>query len=223
MAALDMYAEQEQWEKCLEVAAKQVSAHVSPQETGMGSWLSEAGTAGMSGQGKASISVGSAEGHGSSSKNTSPLSPSWPIRPSREALEPRSTSGLNFVINGALGKAKWFVWAGMNWYCAQHQTVSIRGVEWGPNQKPGLLCAVCLSLMSLGGSGVGGCPCRETSGQFIHLVLLLSVCFLQNYKVLHKYVALYATHLIREGSWDKALSLYVHHGAPANPQVTKTA
>ncbi|XP_053107178.1 intraflagellar transport protein 172 homolog isoform X2 [Hemicordylus capensis] len=40
----------------------------------------------------------------------------------------------------------------------------------------------------------------------------------QNYKVLHKYVALYATHLIREGSWDKALSLYVQHGAPANSQ-----
>ncbi|KAH0622981.1 hypothetical protein JD844_025935 [Phrynosoma platyrhinos] len=40
----------------------------------------------------------------------------------------------------------------------------------------------------------------------------------QNYKVLHKYVALYATHLIREGSWDKALGLYVQHGAPANAQ-----
>ncbi|XP_039387206.1 intraflagellar transport protein 172 homolog isoform X2 [Mauremys reevesii] len=40
----------------------------------------------------------------------------------------------------------------------------------------------------------------------------------QNYKVLHKYVALYATHLIREGSYDKALSLYVQHGAPANLQ-----
>ncbi|TFJ98085.1 POU domain, class 5, transcription factor 1 [Platysternon megacephalum] len=39
-----------------------------------------------------------------------------------------------------------------------------------------------------------------------------------NYKVLHKYVALYATHLIREGSYDKALSLYVQHGAPANLQ-----
>ncbi|XP_055666694.1 intraflagellar transport protein 172 homolog isoform X1 [Falco peregrinus] len=46
----------------------------------------------------------------------------------------------------------------------------------------------------------------------------LEVAAKQNYKVLHKYVALYATHLIREGSWDKALSLYVHHGAPANPQ-----
>ncbi|XP_048371540.1 intraflagellar transport protein 172 homolog [Sphaerodactylus townsendi] len=40
----------------------------------------------------------------------------------------------------------------------------------------------------------------------------------QNYKVLHKYVALYATHLIREGRWDKALNLYVQHGAPANSQ-----
>ncbi|KAM6123262.1 intraflagellar transport protein 172 homolog [Pterocles gutturalis] len=46
----------------------------------------------------------------------------------------------------------------------------------------------------------------------------LEVAAKQNYKVLHKYVALYATHLIREGSWDKALSLYIHHGAPANPQ-----
>lgn len=52
---------------------------------------------------------------------------------------------------------------------------------------------------------------------------MFSVCLLQNYKVLHKYVALYATHLIREGSWDKALSLYVQHGAPVNPQVMKTA
>uniref|UniRef100_A0A8D0H142 Intraflagellar transport protein 172 homolog n=1 Tax=Sphenodon punctatus TaxID=8508 RepID=A0A8D0H142_SPHPU len=40
----------------------------------------------------------------------------------------------------------------------------------------------------------------------------------QNYKVLHKYVALYATHLIREGSWEKALSLYVQNGAPGNSQ-----
>ncbi|XP_075772378.1 intraflagellar transport protein 172 homolog [Pelodiscus sinensis] len=40
----------------------------------------------------------------------------------------------------------------------------------------------------------------------------------QNYKVLHKYAALYATHLIREGSFAQALSLYVQHGAPANPQ-----
>lgn len=59
MAALDMYAEQEQWEKCLEVAAKQVSACVSPQEADGGSWLSEAGCAGTSGQGKAVVSGGS--------------------------------------------------------------------------------------------------------------------------------------------------------------------
>lgn len=41
----------------------------------------------------------------------------------------------------------------------------------------------------------------------------------QNYKILHKYVALYATHLIREGGYAQALALYVQHGAPANPQV----
>ncbi|NXP39291.1 IF172 protein, partial [Leiothrix lutea] len=46
----------------------------------------------------------------------------------------------------------------------------------------------------------------------------LEVAAKQGYKVLHKYVALYATHLICEGSWDKALGLYVHHGAPASPQ-----
>uniref|UniRef100_A0A2K6RB56 Intraflagellar transport protein 172 homolog n=1 Tax=Rhinopithecus roxellana TaxID=61622 RepID=A0A2K6RB56_RHIRO len=40
----------------------------------------------------------------------------------------------------------------------------------------------------------------------------------QNYKILHKYVALYATHLIREGNSAQALVLYVQHGAPANPQ-----
>ncbi|KAG8522493.1 LOW QUALITY PROTEIN: Intraflagellar transport protein 172, partial [Galemys pyrenaicus] len=40
----------------------------------------------------------------------------------------------------------------------------------------------------------------------------------QNYKILHKYVALYATHLIREGGYAQALALYVQHGAPANPQ-----
>ncbi|XP_062344303.1 intraflagellar transport protein 172 homolog isoform X2 [Cinclus cinclus] len=46
----------------------------------------------------------------------------------------------------------------------------------------------------------------------------LEVAAKQSYQVLHKYVALYATQLICEGSWDKALRLYVHHGAPANPQ-----
>ncbi|XP_074197923.1 intraflagellar transport protein 172 homolog isoform X2 [Camelus bactrianus] len=40
----------------------------------------------------------------------------------------------------------------------------------------------------------------------------------QNYKILHKYVALYATHLLREGGYAQALALYVQHGAPANPQ-----
>ncbi|XP_077991845.1 intraflagellar transport protein 172 homolog [Glandiceps talaboti] len=40
----------------------------------------------------------------------------------------------------------------------------------------------------------------------------------QGYKVLHKYVALYATHLIKENNIQKALDLYVRHGAPANPQ-----
>ncbi|XP_061900790.1 intraflagellar transport protein 172 homolog isoform X2 [Entelurus aequoreus] len=40
----------------------------------------------------------------------------------------------------------------------------------------------------------------------------------QNFKILHKYVALYATHLIKEGDAPKALQLYVQHGAPPNPQ-----
>ncbi|XP_069461553.1 intraflagellar transport protein 172 homolog isoform X2 [Ambystoma mexicanum] len=40
----------------------------------------------------------------------------------------------------------------------------------------------------------------------------------QNYNVLHKFVALYATFLIKEGFYDKALGLYVQHGTPANPQ-----
>ncbi|KAK6295259.1 hypothetical protein J4Q44_G00344850 [Coregonus suidteri] len=39
----------------------------------------------------------------------------------------------------------------------------------------------------------------------------------QSYKILHKYVALYATHLIKEGDAEKALNLYAPHGAPANP------
>ncbi|KAF4795993.1 hypothetical protein TURU_088441 [Turdus rufiventris] len=46
----------------------------------------------------------------------------------------------------------------------------------------------------------------------------LEVAAKQSYPVLHKYVALYATQLICEGSWDKALRLYVQHGAPASPQ-----
>ncbi|XP_058656852.1 intraflagellar transport protein 172 homolog isoform X2 [Ammospiza caudacuta] len=46
----------------------------------------------------------------------------------------------------------------------------------------------------------------------------LEVAAKQSYQVLHKYVALYATHLICEGCWDRALHLYSQHGAPANPQ-----
>ena len=42
---------------------------------------------------------------------------------------------------------------------------------------------------------------------------------LQNPKVLHKYAALYATHLIKNGDSRRALDIYVNHGAPANPQV----
>ncbi|KAG7214317.1 hypothetical protein INR49_004455 [Caranx melampygus] len=40
----------------------------------------------------------------------------------------------------------------------------------------------------------------------------------QNFKILHKYVALYSTHLIKEGDALKALKLYIQHGAPPNPQ-----
>ncbi|XP_072536228.1 intraflagellar transport protein 172 homolog isoform X2 [Salminus brasiliensis] len=40
----------------------------------------------------------------------------------------------------------------------------------------------------------------------------------QNFKILHKYIALYATHLIKEGDTEKVLNLYVQHGVPANPQ-----
>uniref|UniRef100_A0A7N8X2V0 Intraflagellar transport protein 172 homolog n=1 Tax=Mastacembelus armatus TaxID=205130 RepID=A0A7N8X2V0_9TELE len=40
----------------------------------------------------------------------------------------------------------------------------------------------------------------------------------QNFKILHKYVALYATHLIKEEDALKALQLYVQHGAPPYPQ-----
>lgn len=40
----------------------------------------------------------------------------------------------------------------------------------------------------------------------------------QNYKVLHKYVALYATHLIKGGNSEAAMELYAKHGAPAQPQ-----
>ncbi|XP_039981994.1 intraflagellar transport protein 172 homolog [Xiphias gladius] len=40
----------------------------------------------------------------------------------------------------------------------------------------------------------------------------------QNFKILHKYVALYATHLIKEQDALRALQLYIQHGAPPNPQ-----
>ncbi|XP_063770977.1 intraflagellar transport protein 172 homolog isoform X3 [Pseudophryne corroboree] len=46
----------------------------------------------------------------------------------------------------------------------------------------------------------------------------LDIAAQQNYKVLQKYVALFATHLIKDGSWEKALDLYVQHGAPASAQ-----
>ncbi|XP_039273606.2 intraflagellar transport protein 172 homolog [Styela clava] len=38
------------------------------------------------------------------------------------------------------------------------------------------------------------------------------------FKVLHKYVAMYAANLIKENSTLEAMELYVQHGAPANPQ-----
>ncbi|XP_046728666.1 intraflagellar transport protein 172 homolog isoform X1 [Silurus meridionalis] len=40
----------------------------------------------------------------------------------------------------------------------------------------------------------------------------------QNFKILHKYCALYATHLIKEGQAEKVLELYVQHGIPASPE-----
>uniref|UniRef100_A0A8C2A3L6 Intraflagellar transport 172 n=1 Tax=Cyprinus carpio TaxID=7962 RepID=A0A8C2A3L6_CYPCA len=40
----------------------------------------------------------------------------------------------------------------------------------------------------------------------------------QNFKVLHKYIALYATHLIKEGEAEKVLNLYTQHGVPAYSQ-----
>lgn len=40
----------------------------------------------------------------------------------------------------------------------------------------------------------------------------------QNFKILHKYCALYATHLIKEGQVEKVLDLYVQHGIPARPE-----
>ncbi|KAK3595246.1 hypothetical protein CHS0354_010853 [Potamilus streckersoni] len=46
----------------------------------------------------------------------------------------------------------------------------------------------------------------------------LEVAEQQNPKVLHKYVALYATHLIKGNNTTKALDVYVKYGTPANPQ-----
>ncbi|KAA0708383.1 Intraflagellar transport protein 172 -like protein [Triplophysa tibetana] len=40
----------------------------------------------------------------------------------------------------------------------------------------------------------------------------------QNFKVLHKYIALYATYLIKEGEAEKVLHLYAQHGVPAYSQ-----
>ncbi|XP_062858050.1 intraflagellar transport protein 172 homolog isoform X2 [Trichomycterus rosablanca] len=40
----------------------------------------------------------------------------------------------------------------------------------------------------------------------------------QNDKILHKYCALYATQLIKEGKAEKVLKLYLQHGVPASPQ-----
>ncbi|TRY86956.1 hypothetical protein DNTS_000647 [Danionella cerebrum] len=40
----------------------------------------------------------------------------------------------------------------------------------------------------------------------------------QNFNVLHKYIALYATHLIKEAEAEKVLSLYTQHGVPAYSQ-----
>uniref|UniRef100_A0A673MHL4 Intraflagellar transport protein 172 homolog n=1 Tax=Sinocyclocheilus rhinocerous TaxID=307959 RepID=A0A673MHL4_9TELE len=40
----------------------------------------------------------------------------------------------------------------------------------------------------------------------------------QNFKVLQKYIALYATHLIKEGEAEKVLNLYTQHGVPAYSQ-----
>nr|XP_019960582.1 PREDICTED: intraflagellar transport protein 172 homolog [Paralichthys olivaceus] len=46
----------------------------------------------------------------------------------------------------------------------------------------------------------------------------LSTASQQSIKILHKYVALYATDLIKEGNALKALQLYLQHGASPNPQ-----
>lgn len=53
----------------------------------------------------------------------------------------------------------------------------------------------------------------------VYLYLSLSFSLKQNFKILHKYCALYATHLIKEGDAEKVLHLYVQHGMPASPEV----
>lgn len=84
MAALDIYAKQEQWEKCLEVAAKQVSACVSPQGQSWGS--------------------GALEGVGA--QEAPPHCPQRGQAGNGAVLEPWSLLCSNFVINGALEGAK---------------------------------------------------------------------------------------------------------------------
>uniref|UniRef100_A0A672S8A0 Intraflagellar transport protein 172 homolog n=1 Tax=Sinocyclocheilus grahami TaxID=75366 RepID=A0A672S8A0_SINGR len=46
----------------------------------------------------------------------------------------------------------------------------------------------------------------------------INTAWKQNFKVLHKYIALYATHLIKEGEAEKVLNLYTQHGVPAYSQ-----
>ncbi|XP_055005694.1 intraflagellar transport protein 172 homolog [Boleophthalmus pectinirostris] len=46
----------------------------------------------------------------------------------------------------------------------------------------------------------------------------LEIASKQNFQILQKYVALYATQLIKEAEPVRALQLYVTHGAPPNPQ-----
>ncbi|XP_005948489.1 intraflagellar transport protein 172 homolog [Haplochromis burtoni] len=40
----------------------------------------------------------------------------------------------------------------------------------------------------------------------------------QTFQILHKYIALYATHLIKDKEAPKAVQLYIQHGVPPNPQ-----
>lgn len=45
------------------------------------------------------------------------------------------------------------------------------------------------------------------------------VVFCQTFQILHKYIALYTTHLIKDKEAPKAVQLYIQHGVPPNPQV----